>query len=280
MRNFFIRAAVLAIAGVGSAVAQEHFDAMPVLDPATPGFMPTGSFDFDGFSVEQLPQQTVYGNDLEDAGPGTGVFVGETGFTALSATAAATQLAGTGFSNLAGGLDLRFDFRSFTLPGSSAQANLFYWDGADTNGNMDPSDDIAFAPATGAILTLEKDGGLTSAAVSGVDLATPGFVIGATAFDNPGTPGVDETGFLHLDLDALLDDGDGDGLTSAAAGIYVMSMRLSVPGAASAPIFWVYNVGLGEEGEAAHDAAIDFVPEPAAGLMLLTLGAFVLRMRR
>jgi len=274
-RSLFSVGALSAALTYSAAAQHDHVDVMPVFDAARPAAIPTGAFDFDGFTVVELPPTSVFGGDLEEPAPGVDLLAGELGFTALSAAAAATLLSGTGYSQLAGGQALRFDLQSFSLPGAIGSANLWYWDGVDDDGDGDYADDIDFAPATGVTLALERDGGIFSAVVDGANAAIAGFEIGVTALDDGGTAD-DETGFLHVDLDALLDDGDADPLTEVTAGIYVVGLTLAYPGAASDPLLFVYNGGLGED---AHDAALDYVPEPT-GLALLLLGAALLRTRR
>lgn len=270
MRKLTIAALPLLTTFVSLVRAQEHLDALALFDPAHPSTIPTGSFDFDGFAVVDLPPKRVYGNDLEDPFAGAGFLSGEAGFTGLAAEAAQTQLNGTGYTHLPASVTLRFDYTSFSLNGGGSQANLWYWDGLDQNGNGDPADDIAFAPAIGSTFSLEKFGGAFSASVTGTAAAAAGFAIDTTAVDNPGTA-QDETGFFHLDLDALL---------SGNAGIYVIGMHISYPGATSEELFWVYNAGLGEAGEAAHDAAIAYVPEPATGVGAALAMLLLARRRR
>ncbi len=268
--------ALLALPGAGGVRAQ-HVDVMPVSVVGDPNLIETGAFDFDGFSVTALPPQRVYENDLEEPIPGADLLAGEAGVTALSATAAASLLAGTGYTNLPGGVDLRFDFNAFSLGGRPA-ANLWYWDGVDDNGDGDYADDISFAPAAGTTLTFETSGGAFSASVDGGALPVPGFVIDTTLLDNPGTMD-DETGFLHVDMDALLDDGDSDPATGLALGVYALALTLSY-NPQSEPIFWVFNGGLGEEGELAVEAAVAFVPEPSAAMVLIGSAALLAWRRR
>lgn len=274
------RALSICVASILSATAvadEGHLDVMPVSVIGQPTRLDTGAFDFDGFAVAGLPPLRKFESDLEEPLPGADLLAGESGFSAISATAAQTELAGTGFSHLPGGVNLRFDFRAFDI-GGVGLANLWYWDGVDDNGNGDFSDDIDFAPASGVTLSLERDAGLFSASVNGSTSDVNGFVIGTTLIDDLLTP-EDETGFLHLDLDALLDDADNDAGTPLPLGVYVISLSVSHDGGAAAdPIFWVYNGGLGEDGEAAVEAAFDFVPEPGS-LALLLVGAALLRRR-
>lgn len=254
MRTFMVGVSALVIGSAAVALAEEgHLDVMPVAVIGDPSRIETGAFDFDGFAVDSLPPVRVYENDLDDLG--IGLLVGEAGFTSPSAFVAATQLGGSGYTNLAGGVDVRFDFRSFSVQGGPA-VNLWYWDGVDDDNDLDFSDDVDFQPA-GATLTFEKLGGAFSVSVDGSSAGVAGFVVDTTIFDDPGTS-EDETGFMHLDLDALL---DGD------AGIYAILLDVTA-GADAAPIFWLFNAGLGEEGEAAVEAAADVVPEPATGAAL------------
>ncbi|MFN0136968.1 MAG: PEP-CTERM sorting domain-containing protein [Phycisphaerae bacterium] len=271
---------ILSIGSVFSAAAiaeEGHVDVMPVAVIGDPSRIETGSFDFDGFAVAELPSVRVYENDLEDL-PGADLYVGEAGVTAPSATAAASQLSGTGFTHLPGGVDVRFNFRTFNVGGGTVRANLWYWNGADANGNNDFCDDVSFAPASGVSLTFDRNAGLFSASADGADQNVPGFVVDTTLFDDLNTPD-DETGFMHLDLDAILDDGDLDELTPVPAGIYAISLDVFAGDAAADPIFWLFNAGLGESGEPAAECAAKVVPEPTS-LALLVLGAAALLRRR
>lgn len=257
----------IALSGLVSLpAAAQHVDVMAVSVVGDPAALETGAFDFGAFSVAELPPTRVYENDLEEPFAGADLLTGEAGFTSPSAALAASSgLLGLGFGALAGGVDLRFDFHSFSL-GSGPGGNLFYWDGVDDDNDGDFADDIDLQPASGATLTFEKLGGLFSATVDGAASDVPGFVIDTTAVDDLGTS-EDESGFLHLDLDAILDDGDSDTLTPLPLGVYVVQLTLN-DGRESAPFFWVFNGGLGEEGEAAVEAVVGAVPEPS-GLMLL-----------
>lgn len=274
--NFSVSAtSVFALCGAPCALAQ-HLDVMPVSVIGDPSRIETGAFDFGTFSVAGLPPQRAYENDLVEPAPGADLLVGEAGFSAPGATAAAALLGGTGYANLPGGVNLRFDFRSFNACGSTQAANLWYWGGLDDDHDGDYSDDLDFHPASGAALTFERSAGLLSATVDGGPLAVPGFVIGTTATDDAGTAD-DETGFLHVDLDALLDDTDSDPGTAVPTGIYAVSLTLSHSGSTAEPIFWVFNAGLGEDGEGAAEAALACIPEPsslACVAMLASLGVF------
>lgn len=260
-----------------SAVGQ-HVDVMPVRVAGEPARIETGAFDFGAFQVVGLPPLRVFEGDLDEPVPGVGLLAGESGFTSLSATAAAALLKGTGYTHLPGGVAVRFDFNAFSLGGQPA-ANLWYWDGIDVNGNGDYSDDIQFAPAAGVQLSFERSAGLFRATVDGGPAAVAGFVIGTTLLDNPGSAD-DETGFLHVDLDVLLEDGDGGPFTALPLGVYALSLTLRDDGGAtSEPIFWVYNGGLGEDGEPAVEAAVAYVPEPASATLLVLSSATLLRRR-
>lgn len=275
-----IRAAIpmLLLSASVAAASEVHLDVLAVRDLGNPDRIETGAFDFDGFTLESLPPVRVYENDLEEPFSGAGLLIGEAGFVALSATAAEALLAGTGYTHLPGGVDLRFDFNAFSLGGGPA-ANLWYWDGLDDDGDGDFAEDIDFQPAAGATLTFERSGGVFSASVDGGPGAVSGFVIAQTLLDNPPTDDEDETGFLHLDLDGILDDGDGNPLTLPPLGVYVLSLTLAY-NPQSDPIFWVFNGGLGEAGEPAVEAAVAFVPEPATGLILALLAAACARRPR
>lgn len=259
-----------------SPVFAQHVDVMAVSVISDPSRIETGAFDFDGFSVAGLPPLRAYENDLDEPFAGADLLIGEAGFTSPSASYAAANLAGAGYSNLPGGVDLRFDFHSFAI-GGGPSANLFYWDGVDDNNNGDFADDLDLQPASGATLAFEKDAGLFSASVNGANADVPGFIVEVTAVDDLGTP-EDETGFMHIDLDALLDDGDSDPLTPLAQGVYLVQLTIN-DGRESAPFYWAFNAGLGEEGEPAVDAVLDAVPEPGAVMLLIVGSLFAARRR-
>lgn len=277
MKRFINTVSIGFVFAIPAFAEEGHVDVMPVAVIGDPSRIETGSFDFDGFSVAGYPGVRVYENDLE-ALPGADLYVGEAGFSAPSAAVAASQLNGTGYTNLPGGVDVRFNFRTFNIGGGNLRANLWYWNGLDSNGDQDVCNDLQFAPASGTTITFDRNAGLFTASVDGSDQNVPGFVVDTTLFDDLNTPD-DETGFMHLDLDAILDDGDLDELTPVPAGIYALSLDVYAGDAAADPIFWLFNAGLGEEGEAAADCAADVVPEPAS-LALLSLGAAALMRRR
>lgn len=268
-----IASAVSAFAGGG------HLDLMPLAVVGDPSRIETGSFDFDGFAIGQIPPQRIYENDLDEPIAGADLLAGEAGFTSPSATTAAALLSGTGYTHLAGGIDVRFDFRTFNIGGGATHANLWYWDGADSDNDGDYSNNVNFAPASGVTLTFDRGAGLFTSSVDGGASAVPGFVVGTTAIDDPMTAD-DETGFFHDDLDALLDDADSDSGTLVPHGLYVVSLDVSAGGIGSQPIYWIFNAGLGEEGELAADAARDVVPEPASLALCLIAGAAFASRRR
>lgn len=277
MKRFIILVSIGSVFSASTIAEEGHVDVMPVAVIGDPSRIETGSFDFDGFAVAELPSVRVYENDLEDL-PGADLYVGEAGFTAPSASVAASQLNGTGYTNLPGGVDVRFNFRTFNVGGGNVRANLWYWNGIDANGNQDFCDDVSFAPASGVSLTFDRNAGLFSASVNGSDQNVSGFVVDTTLFDDLNTPD-DETGFMHLDLDAILDDGDLDELTPIPAGIYAISLEVLAGDIGADPIFWLFNAGLGEEGEPAAECAAEVVPEPSS-LALLALGAAAMLRRR
>src|SRR5262249_8395917 len=161
--------------------------------------------------------------------------------------------------------------------GGAGPANLWYWDGIDANGNGNYFDDIHFAPAAGVTLSIEANGGVQSAHLNGSNNNVAGFSVGVTATDDPSTPTVDETGFLHHDLDALLEPTVAGG--PIPLGIYVLGYQFSYPGAQSVELYRVYNGGLGAAGEPAVAAAREYVPEPGS-LVLLAAGGLLVASRR
>jgi len=260
---------------VGQGRAQEvHLDVLVVRDGTNASPLETGGFDFERFEIAAFPPVRIFENDLENPGKGADLLIGELGFISLSADSANLMLP-PAYTHLPGGAAVRFDFNAFGLGGGVA--NLWYWDGVDDDGDNDFADDVDFQPAIGVSLTAEALGGALSATVDGSPFGVPGFVFGTTATDDAKTT-VNETGYLHVDLDVLLDDSDTDPLTSIPLGVYAYSVTFGF-NPQTDPIIVVLNGGLGLDGEPAVEAAVAFVPEPGT-LVLLAAGGLLLSRRR
>jgi len=265
---------LLTVSGIAMAGEHVHFDVLLAQSATDPSHLATGAFNFEDFEVAALPPVRVYEYDLEAPGVGADLLTGELGFVSLSADSAA--LLPPAYTHLPGGVAVRVDFNSFGLGGGVS--NLWYWDGIDDDADHDFTDDIDFQPAEGVSLALEALGGALTASVDGSAFGVPGFHVGTTAFDDAETAG-NETGFLHLDLDVILDDLDADPLTLVPSGVYAYSVSFGF-NPQTDPIYIVLNGGLGEEGEPAVEAVVAYIPEPGTLLLLAFDGVLLMRRRR
>lgn len=200
-----------------------------------------------------VTQERVYGYDFGEVA-GDLYFAGDPGFNADAG------------SGLPAGSQLWFDIpaaTTFELP-----STLTYWGG---------SGPVSFSSPPGGE-TLRFNFGSAVATAGASPSAVQGFSIATVAAD----------GSVHRHLNSFLNGSDGnndpaDG-SPPADGIYLVPMvlRSSDPSVLpSESLFIVFNNGLGED---AHDAAIGYVtenvvPEPAAGVLLVTAAGLLLRRR-
>ena len=119
-----------------------------------------------------------------------------------------------------------------TIGGVSS--NLFYWNGQDSDGVPgSTASDIQFGalPLPSYTLTLfDINNGAHSA--DGTNTIVPGGVIDTTASD----------GFIHRHLFWFLQDNDGNSATKPADGLYLVAIRMKMPGLRSSlPVFMIFG---------------------------------------
>jgi hypothetical protein len=161
-----------------------------------------------------------------------------------------------GVEALPGDAVLGWDFSPMRI--DNLAANLFYWNGADSDGVPGfTSDDVRFGPQPGPGYRFYMRN--FSYFVTGADAAVPGGPIGET----------DTDGSLHAHIDFFLDDGDGDSGTTPAHGMYLLSLRLRMPSLkTSLPAYLVFRTH-GASIAALDNAAIPWVSDNADTLVLL-----------
>jgi hypothetical protein len=162
-----------------------------------------------------------------------------------------------GVGGLPGDTPLGWDFSPMRI--GDMAANLFYWNGADSDGVPGFSaNDVRFGATPSATYRLYMKS--FDYFVDGADADVPGGVlVNKTAAD----------GTMHVHEYFSINDGDGDGATDPFDGIYLMALRLRMPGlAASLPAYFVFGT-LGSTVEALDKAAVPWVEDHADTLVLL-----------
>ena len=244
-------AALLLAAAVATPThAQEehgHVDALLIINPDNQ--LVAGGYDFEDNQVDNT-QTRVFEGEFDAFGT-----IDEPGFNALASDNGQIP---DGFSALPGNTDVTFTANAFSLAGQTA--NLWHW---DAQGPVD------FDPVTsGTTLTISKaPAALFSAVLDGSASDVAGFTIETTS----------ASGFLHKHIDFTVNQ------PVAEEGFYLWALTLEVGTYATEPLYFVH--GLGDHPESLHEAAVDYVqsnlvPEPAAGLLLASLGAAVIGRRR
>ena len=146
---------------------------------------------------------------------------------------------------------LSWDFLPMTIGGLSQ--NLFYWNGQDTDGvaGLTPSD-VKFGtlPSPNYRLTLlDFNNGIHSA--DGTNTIVPGGKIALTGAD----------GALHQHLLFALQDNDGNDATLPLDGLYLIAIRLKIPGLQdSLPVFLLFGTP-GSSISAEDDAAYPWIEQ-------------------
>lgn len=231
---------VVFLAGPGISRAQ-HID---VLIEQANGKLVTGSANFD--TQEWTIGARVYNRDFD------GDFsINNPGFNSLASNT-------SGFpadaQPLPGNTELSWDFLPMTIDGISQ--NLFYWNGQESDGvpGFQPSD-VHFGALPGLGYTLSLYGKPPGAppdpkfSVTGADLVVPGGVIEETS----------SQGGFHRHRFFQLEDGDGNGGTMPADGLYLLAMQMRMPGLVnSLPLFIVFGTP-GSSVSAEDDAAVPWV---------------------
>ena len=238
--NSFQRALIascIALAGSGIARAQ-HFD---VLVQQRAGHLVTGTADFDN-------NQWTLGRRVWSRDFGTSYAINGPGFNALGSGSPSLP---AGSQALPGNAPLSWDFLPMTIDATSQ--NLFYWNGLESNGmpGLTP-EDVAFGPLPGPNYLLSLfDKSNVKHSVNGANAVMPGGIIENTAAD----------GALHRHRFFLLEDGDGNGATTPADGIYLLAMRLKMTELEnSLPMFMVFGTP-GSSVAALDDAAVPWVEQ-------------------
>jgi hypothetical protein len=183
----------------------------------------------------------------------TGYSIDSPGFNAL----------GEGSVNLPAGADalppnapLGWDFSTMRV--DDLAANLLYWNGADADGVPGlTSSDVRFGPLPGPnyrfnMLSFDYF-------VDGSDIDAPGGVIGDSGSD----------GSLHVHRFFNVADGDANPATNPAAGIYLVALRLRMPGVRTADPSYLLFSTPGASPQALTSAAAPWVAAVADTLVLL-----------
>jgi hypothetical protein len=162
-----------------------------------------------------------------------------------------------GVSGLPANTPLGWDFSSMRI--DDLASNLFYWNGAESDGVPGlTSDDVRFGPPpTSAYRLYMKP---FAYFVDGADAAIPGGVL---------VNKIEQDGTLHVHEYFGINDGDGNGSTDPAVGIYLMSIRLRMSGmATSLPTYLVFGT-LGLPPAVLDSVAVPWVAEHEDTIVLL-----------
>jgi hypothetical protein len=228
-------------AGPRSSWAQ-HYD---VLAQQMNSHIVTGTADFD--NNQWLLGLRVFHRDFD-----SDYAINNPGFNALGAGSPSMP---AGAQALPGSTDLLWDFLPMTITNgnNSLSQNLFYWNGQDTDGvpGLTPSD-VVFGPLPGPNYTLSLfDKANAKYSVDGANTIVTGGVIATTASD----------GSMHQHRYFFLEDNDGDSGTVPVDGLYLLAMRLRMPGLAnSLPVFTVFGTP-GSSVSAEDDAAYPWIQQ-------------------
>jgi hypothetical protein len=161
-----------------------------------------------------------------------------------------------GISGLPPSGPLGWDFASMRI--GDMAANLYYWNGAESDGVQGLSEaDARFGSPPSASYRLYMQS--FSYFVDGADAAVPGGVIAATS----------SSGTLHVHPYFSVNDGDQNGATEPADGVYLAAIRLRMPGLASSlPMYLLFGTP-DSPFQALDNAAVPWVETHAETLVLL-----------
>jgi hypothetical protein len=195
-------------------VADAHAQHADVLVQVVDGRLATGSADFD--SGQWTLGKRVYSAEFSS------IFsVNNPGFNALAAESSSLP---AGATALPGNATLGWDF--LPMKSDGALWNLSYWDGLGAT-----ESEVEFGELPGPDYRLDVYG-RKIIGVDGSPIFVPGDVINDTNSD----------GSLHTHRFFYLDSGNQNATTNPADGIYLMSMRLKMPGLdPSQPIYFVFG---------------------------------------
>jgi hypothetical protein len=236
--------AIAGVVGPGCAGPQ-HLD---VLSEQVNGQIVTGTGDFD--HDQWTLGERVFHRDLGPA-PVSNPTLLQNNNPGFNSIGDGSPDMPAGAQALLPGAILSWDFLPMTINGRSQ--NLFYWNGQDSDGvpGFTPAD-VQFGPIPTPdyrLTLLDFNNGIHSA--DGTNTIVPGGKIAKTAAD----------GFIHQHLFFSLQDNDGDSSTLPVDGLYLIAIRLKLPGLAdSLPVFMVFGTP-GSSLSAEDDAAVPWVEE-------------------
>jgi hypothetical protein len=236
--------AVATSAGSGIARAQ-HLD---VLTQQRNGQLVTGTgnFDTDTWTIGER----VFHRDLGPA-PATNPTLLQNNNPGFNSIGDGSPDMPVGAQALLPSAVLSWDFLPMTINGRSQ--NLFYWNCQDTDGvpGFTPAD-VQFGPIPTPdyrLTLLDFNNGIHS--VDGANTIVPGGKIAKTAAD----------GFMHQHLFFSIQDNDGISDTLPVDGLYLIALRLKMPGLTdSLPVFMVFGTP-GSSLSAEDDAAVPWVEQ-------------------
>jgi hypothetical protein len=230
---------------VGSGIARaQHLD---VLNEQINGQLVTGDGNFDADTW--ILGGRVFHRDL--ASGTNGLQGNNPGFNAIGAGSSDMPV---GAQALPPSTPLSWDFLPMTISGVSS--NLFYWNGQDSDGVPGlTQNDIQFGalPLPSYTLTL-FDINNGAHAADGTNRIVPGGVIDTTASD----------GFIHRHLFWFIQDNDGNSATMPADGLYLISIRMKMPGLRSSlPVLLIFGTP-NSSVAAEDDVAFPWVQQQAS----------------
>ena len=117
----------------------------------------------------------------------------------------------------------------------SLASNLFYWNGADLDGNGLSLDDVEFSVPLSTTWDV-FDANFDQFSANGTDQSIAGGLIDRTSSDINPNDGVD-TGSIHKHLVLQLSDNDGNSGTSPAQGVYMIAWQARSQGFQSSDPF-------------------------------------------
>ncbi len=236
-------ASIVIASSVGPGTARAlHFD---VLVEQMNGKLVTGTADYDHdlWTLGERIFHRDFGSTYANNNPG------------FSSIGAGSPDMPAGAQALTGNMPLSWDFLPMTITNgnNSLSKNLFYWNGQDTDSvpGLTPND-VKFGALPGPNYTLTlfdiNNGGH---ATDGTNTIVPGGTIATTGSD----------GFIHQHLYYFLQDNDGNSGTTPADGLYLIAMRLKLPGLTdSLPVFFIFGTP-GSSVSAEDDAAVPWVEQ-------------------
>ncbi|MCC7476668.1 MAG: hypothetical protein IT425_14865 [Pirellulales bacterium] len=146
------------------------------------------------------------------------------GFVSL-ATGSATMPPGAG--GFPSNHNVYFDLVPMTV--GSVVSNLFFWNGADSNGGGLALEDVQFVLPQSGLTWDVIDKNFDLFATNASDQLIPGGLIDTTSADIDPFDGID-TGAIHKHLILQLSDNDGNAGTSPPAGAYMIALRARATG--------------------------------------------------